>query len=260
MSTDKINPFYKTFNEKSYTDKINTPAKSDTYYHQFHRPLIEEAKRHADGPVKVLDLACGHGHEMDFLAGDPGVRLFGMDISMETLRDSTRKRLGSVGLVAGDVERSPIAENSMDVGIAVNAVVYKPDHMLRTLFDALKPGGRCAVNFRIFSNRFNQPFYQYYLDRGCTISDRELRVGQELFTLKVLDYRQCTDTAMRSLDRQVYFQSVEDVERLARTIGFDVHRHQYFHFASPANPDNEVDVYWFEKPWKPPHYQRIGTK
>ena len=139
----------------------------------------------------------------------------------------------------------------MDVGIAVNAVVYKPDHMLRTLYRALKPGGKCAVNFRVFSHHLNEPFYRYYLDRNCTMSDQELLVGGESFTLKVLDYRECSDPDIRNLDRQVYFQTTEDVERLAKAVGFAIAGHQYFHFSSPANPENEVDVYTFQKPWKP---------
>ncbi len=188
---------------------------------------------------------------MIFIIGDPQVRLFGLDLSAETLRSSTRKRLGQVNLIAADVEHSPIADNSMDAGMAVNAVVYKPDQMLSTLYRALKPGRKCAVNFRVFSHPLNMPFYQYYLDRNCSISDQVLRVGDEQFTLKVLDYRQCTEEIYRNLDRQVYFQTTEDVERFVRAIGFNIAGHQYFHFASPVNPENEVDVFTLEKPWKP---------
>src|SRR3989338_1624035 len=258
-NNDAINPFYRAFSESSYVDRINSPSRSDTYFHKFHRPLIEEAKKTA-GTVKVLDLACGHGHEMDFLSTDPSVQLYGMDISTETLRSSTRKRLGGAHLIAGDPGHSPIADNSMDVGIAVNAVVYKPDQMLKTLFSALKPGGRCSVNFRVFSNKHNERFYDYYLERGCTLTDQELLAGGKTFILKVLDYRNCTEEVYRNLDRQGYFQSTADIERLALTIGFEVDRHQYFHFASPVNQDNEVDVYWFKKPWIPPDYPKTEPR
>jgi hypothetical protein len=124
--------------------------------------------------------------------------------------------------------------------------------MLKTLFRALKPGGKCAVNFRVYGNKFNEPFYQYYLNDGGQILNQTLTVTNgdrtETFALKVLDYRQCSEKKIRNLDRQIYFQSESDIERLIDVVGFSVENHKKFHFQSPVNPDNEIDVFTLQKP------------
>jgi SAM-dependent methyltransferase len=250
---DTITPQYATFDADAYKARINTPAKNSDYFQQFHKPLIDEAKAKAGGKQVVLfDVACGHGFELDFMQDDSQVEIVGMDIDVETLRNSTRKRLSKGYFIAGDVGNPPIDEGFADVGIAVNAVVYKPYDMLKTLFRALKPGGKCAVNFRVYGNKFNEPFYQYYLNDGGQILNQTLTVTNgdrtETFALKVLDYRQCSEKKIRNLDRQIYFQSESDIERLIDVVGFSVENHKKFHFQSPVNPDNEIDVFTLQKP------------
>jgi len=235
-------------NEKAYTAKINTPAKNPDYFSRFHKPLVERAKAASpNGEVVLLDIACGHAQELDFFGNDKKVLRIGVDIAKTVLR-SAKTRLPETDFIAADVRRLSLRDDSVDVGIALNAVVYVPDKMLEALFRALKPGGRCAVNFRVYGNPFNQPFYDYYLERGGALRDEELVVGNQVFSLAGIDYRGCDDPLIRNLVVQSYFRSAQDAERLISTIGFGICARDIFHFPSPANAENEVDVFTLEKP------------
>ena len=248
-----VQPQYGNLEESDYTAKINSPAKSAEYFEQFHKPVIEEAKRGKKEGEKVflLDLACGHGHELDLIKDDPDVQIVATDISNKTLRESTRKRVKGALVFASDVEHSPLKDGACDIGIATNAVVYKPDHMLKTMHKALKPGGKCVMNFRIHGNPHNNAFYDHYLSQGGVISDTELTItnnGQsETFQLKVLDYNGCQDEQIRCLDKQVYFQSEADIVRLVEFLGFNISAQQKFNFSSPVNSDNEIEVLTLQK-------------
>ena len=124
---------------------------------------------------------------------------------------------------------------------------YCPDSILATIFRSLKPDGEAVVNFRNFNNHFNRPFYDYYEADGATLAEQRITIGNQPFQLKVLDYNQCGDEKTRVLDRQVYFQGIDDIEWFIRASGFEIVTHEPFHFRSPANPDNEIDVYTIRK-------------
>jgi trans-aconitate methyltransferase len=261
MKDNAPRPDYGALSGAVYSSKINTPAKSPDYFRRFHLPLIEAARKdNPGGRVVVADIACGHGYELEFLKGIPDVDLVGIDISAKVLQTSTRSRLPDARLIAADVRwiGQSVEEGIADAGIALNAVVYEPTQMLGALMHMLRPGGRCAVNFRIFGNPFNDAFYESYTRQGGRISDVEVvfeRGGKkETFVLKELDYRECIDPDIRNLDRQVYFTSSDgttfkskDVLRLIELTGFRALGEDTFHFASPANPDNEILVYTLQK-------------
>lgn len=249
-------PNFGVFTPEDYISKINTPAQNPEYFKRFHLPLIKNAKKNSpDGKITLLDVACGYAFELDPLRDDPAITLLGIDIARDVLA-GTRKRFGANRslFVQADVEDPPLAENVADAGIALNAVGYKPEHVLGTLYRALKPGRRCAVNFRVYGNPYNQAFYDYYRERGATLSDQELDFHGLKFRLTVLNYatyrgeNEKDTEQIRNLDRQVYFQSVKDIKKLVKAVGFKIVKHNKFHFASTANPDNEIDVYTLQKP------------
>ena len=240
---------YELLGEKGYVSMINTPSKDPAYYEMFHKPLLERAKaRTQNMPISLVDVACGYCHELDFIQADKDIEVWGVDISNKVL-DEARRRLPQARLVEHDVRRDklPYQEGSIDAAIAVNAVVYSPQDMLNFIFRSLKPGGEAVVNFRNSSNPFNAPFYNHYVSDGATIKEEEVMVGNEKFTLKVLDCNTCKDEKIKALDKQVYFQNESDIERFIRTMGFNMANHQKFHFKSPVNPDNEMDVYTIAK-------------
>lgn len=238
------------FGEIEYDRNINTPSKSEVYFKAFHEPLIAEAKsKSSKGKVTVLNVACGPGHEFEFMENDPTLRLVGLDISPQLIKQAQERYQGKpaeADFLLGDTRHSPIADNSVDAGFAVNAVIYSPDAVLDTLHRALKEGGKCAVNFRVFGNKFNGPFYDTQVKRGATLEDEELEVNGEKFKLKVVNY--ATHADLPQLGRQVYFTSEEDIERFIAARGFVIDKHGKFHYASPDNKDNEVEVYTLRKP------------
>src|SRR3989344_3681947 len=188
----KLGPDYNAFSESAYFDKINTPAKTPEYYERFHKPLVEEAKREAaPHPIVLLDVACGFAYELDFVKDDPSVYIVGIDIASDVLAQA-KKRLPNATFIAADTEHSPLAKESADVGMALNAFGYKPDKVLETLYEALKPGKKCAMNFRVYGNTYNDAFFQHYIDQGAVLGDGDLVVGtgehNKRFKLKVLNY------------------------------------------------------------------------
>ncbi len=241
-----ITPKYSVFSRGDYERKINSPSKSEAYFKKFHLPLLEHSSQHRDRPI-VLDVACGHAHEMAFFDPSQAV-LIGVDLSGPTLV-AAKRRLPEVSFIQADVRDFKLP-NCADVAIAVNAVVYVPDLMVSTLADSLTNHGRAAVNFRNMNNPHNKPFYDHYLRDGASMSPLILKVEGEEFTLQVLDYRGCGDKKIRSLDRQMYFQSVDDIVRFLEISGLRIISHTPFHFSSPVNPDNEIDVFTLERQQK----------
>lgn len=250
--------YYANMSAADYAQRINTPAGIPDYYEQFHAPVLDHARAHSDGqPITVLDIACGPGFELDFFREDPDVRIIATDISPDIL-PSVKKRLGEEALVfAADSSYSALRPEVADAGMVVNAMVYVPADMLRSMFDALKPGGRCAVNFRVHGNDHNRAFYDHYTERGGLVIPGTMRDDQgtdKAFDMMNLDYRQCmTDDALpdekiRKLGIQTYFTSSADIEEIVAGIGFNAVEHGLFNFASPVNPDNQIDVLVLEKP------------
>lgn len=232
-----------------YDNNINTPSKSLAYYSEFHAPVIEEAKKHSpDGKVTLLGIACGPGNEFEFMAGDPNLRIIGFDIDPKLIQQARSKFVETKAefeFLVGDTRHPPFEKDIADVAVAVNAIIYNPSEVLDTALYCLKPGGKLIVNVRIFGNEHNKPFYDTQLLRGATVEDEELDVNGEKFYLKVVNY--ATHGSLPQLGRQVYFTSEQDIERFIAAKGFVIDKHGKFHFASPDNPDNEVEVYTLEK-------------
>lgn len=249
--------YYQHMDAAAYRDKINTPARNREYFERFHKPMVRRAKQRFGVPVRLIDIACGPADELKFFENDRDVQLLATDISPAILTGHTRKNLSGDSMAfAMDVGRSAIKDQSVEAGVLVNALVYVPDKMLSAMFNALKGGGECAANVRLFDNPHNAAFYDYYVQRGGRLSDADLAVkgGTSPFRMKALDYTECInddgtpDEKIRALGQQVYFKSIGEVEGLIRLIGFEISEHSKFNFVSPVNPDNQVDVFILKKP------------
>ncbi|MBY0110763.1 class I SAM-dependent methyltransferase [Patescibacteria group bacterium] len=249
--------YYASMGEQQYAAKINTPAKSPEYFDQFHKPMLERLKQKFGTPIGVLDVACGPAFELEFFTNDPDVILFASDISPDIL-PQVQARLPQAHLFAMDASKSVLADNIVEMGMLVNAMIYVPADMLKTMYGALKPGGEAALNFRVFSNPHNKAFYDYYTTHGGVITEKPYTIetpeGSKTFTVQVLDYTACVkddgtpDTDIRQLGEQMYFENIEDVQALLDASGFEVLEHSLFNFSSPVNPDNQVDVFVLKKP------------
>jgi len=230
-----------------FDDILSSPSGIPDYFHNFHKPLVERALlRNGGNPINLLDVACGYCHELEFLIDNEDVRLFGLDISEEILRNLKIMGLTNTHLIASDVSKgSPIKEESVDAVIAVNAMAYVPEHMLKVIYDSLKKGGEAVVNFYDFDK--NRSFFKYHKRHGANISNDNLVIDDQSFSLKILDLSEYDDEMIRKLGRQLFFQGRGDIESLIKIIGFEIGDHLAFNYSSTANSNNETDVYLLRK-------------
>jgi len=99
---------------------------------------------------RILDLGCGTGRLTEEIATTPGITVVGLDRSAAMLRQAcTRSQTPVVGLptyVLGDGADLPFA-NAFDAIFSAATFHWIPDHdrLFRSLYAALKPGGRVVA-------------------------------------------------------------------------------------------------------------------
>lgn len=97
---------------------------------------------------RVLDLACGTGRHLPFLAKRVG-RLYGLERSFDYAR--LAKGQGSAHLLRGDVRALPLRDGALDAAVSWYASLFMFDDptneaCLRELARVLAPGGRLLVH------------------------------------------------------------------------------------------------------------------
>ena len=100
----------------------------------------------------VLDLACGLGSTVCFLAGRYGCRVIGIDLSRKLIGQAQsnvhRHGLpGRVNLVVGDGERLPFGDSALDAVISECSFSLMPDKeaAAKEINRVLRPGGRLSL-------------------------------------------------------------------------------------------------------------------
>jgi len=219
---------------------------SSEYHEAFHAPLITEAKKRNGGKATVVDVGCGTGKTIEFLNRDPDLTIIGIDRSLDALRQSTSRGMRNVLLVNADVKNSPIPDASADVGIAVGVMTFEPEAMMHMLRRTLKPNGECAVSFRLFS-AISEGSHTSFRAHHSRFSDRTLSANGQTFSMKMLDHSSSSNDRSRVAGNQYYFQSIEDIERFVRTMGFDVVRHEPFAYTSQRSPREQIEVFRLRK-------------
>ena len=107
----------------------------------------------AHGDVRLLDVGCGTGHHLAWLAAR-GYRCAGVDGSGAMLAQTGFRSSGQSPsslirpvLVQGDVARLPFASGAFDMALCVEVLRYLSDggQLLREIARVLRPGGTCLV-------------------------------------------------------------------------------------------------------------------
>ena len=106
------------------------------------------AARHAQAPLRVLDIGCGAGRHLAALRGAPALHAFGIDLSSVLLRDARAADSASPSACArADMRRLPFTDARFDlVASFFTSFGYfdTPEEDARTLAEfcrVLRPGG-----------------------------------------------------------------------------------------------------------------------
>lgn len=165
----------------------------------------------ADGPARILDVACGTGSALNQLAlAHPGEKYWGLDLSPFYLRHAAGRlsHVNDLSLVGENAERMPLADASFDVVTSVFLFHELPARARRNVLAemrrVLKPGGLLVIedaaqlseasDLRVFLENFaasmNEPFFADYLrdDLSAAISQAGFRVNsvERAFLSKVV--------------------------------------------------------------------------
>lgn len=125
----------------------------------------------------VLDAGCGLGRHLCQLAIMPGLKIFGIDMSTESLAASyksldsmTYRQSDDYLLSVADITKLPFADASFDCVICSEVMEHIPDHekALSELDRILKPKGTLVVSVpRFFAERICWLIsWDYYNDKG----------------------------------------------------------------------------------------------
>lgn len=159
---------------------------SDAMRRRILKPLKQKLGKDSHLPLKMLDVACGTGKTLKFLAASfPKASLHGVDLSPTYLRKA-QQILNQAGvvlpqLIQGNAENLPYQEGLFDVVTSVYLFHELPAPVRQTVladcFRVLKPGGILMVMDSIqvkdrpewepmlenFPQMFHEPYYRHYL-------------------------------------------------------------------------------------------------
>jgi len=207
--------------------------------------MIEQLIKKLGAPIKLLDVACGFGHELEFLKDDKRVLITGVDISKEVLSVAKENVPNGIFKVV-DVSKNRPQANAFEAVIAVNAMIYCIDKMGVYAYDSLAGKGMATVNFRDAKRAENDPFFEDCIKKGCRDITEPLEVKGKHFSLRVMDYTQRKDIN-RNLGKQAYFQGRQDIENFLTLVGFEIVSRGTYTYKSSENKYNMTEVYTLKK-------------
>ncbi len=152
-----------------YYTEILSPLK-DSY----KNPLFEDLKRESGKGKTVIDLGCGLGELTKFLSSR-FKKVVGVDFSPKMVENAKKKnsKIKNAEFFVADLNNLKKYNKQFDVAIAVNSIIADKtksvDHILREIFNLLKPGGRLFVVL---------PSMEVYLFESTLLIDKELAKGK----------------------------------------------------------------------------------
>jgi ubiquinone/menaquinone biosynthesis C-methylase UbiE len=135
--------------------------------------------------LSLLDVGCGTGRFLDFVKQAwPRLPAIGLDLSEPYLREARAHlaRWSRIGLITGNGEQIPLADNSQDVVTSIFMFHELPPKVRRVIFRefarVLKPHGRLVLVdslqrgdepeydglLELFPQGYHEPYYLSYID------------------------------------------------------------------------------------------------
>lgn len=144
------------------------------------RAVLEDAGLWGRG-LRVLDLGCGTGRMLEFLAG--GMTVIGLDADTNALRFATKR--GIDRLVQADATCLPVASASVDLVTAFDVVEHLADDVgaLAEMRRVVRPGGHCLVTVPAFRWLWSQHDEINHHVRRYRRRDLERQMGEAGFRL-----------------------------------------------------------------------------
>ena len=130
-------------NFDKYADNYDAGWKG-TKSARFYIDLIREVEINSGD--KVLDVGCGTGTMLSYIASKIDISGFGLDIS-EKMLNAAREKNPGFEFVCGDCVTLPYEDGSMDVVMACMAYHHFSDQekFRKEAYRVLKPGGRLYI-------------------------------------------------------------------------------------------------------------------
>ncbi len=122
--------------------------------------LVERYAPRSSAKRGLLDIGCGYGYLLARFRGR--FDLFGADVSEHGVK-MTSARLDGVRVVTADVQRPLPFSRRFDVVLAINVIEHLPDPAagVRTIAEALEPGGLCVVHLPTINGPVSRTIYRF---------------------------------------------------------------------------------------------------
>ncbi len=154
-------------------------------WHSYAGAWVDEVQKRivrsmldSSNPKTVLELAIGTGRIGIDLACD-GWQMIGVDIAFNMLQRAKEKAVraavdAQVCLIQGDAMQIPVASESLDLCLCVNALSLIPEYeeVLKEMARTLKPGGVLICNFA--------NLLSYYLPFGLIVNCRKRSLARDV--------------------------------------------------------------------------------
>ncbi len=214
--------------ETEETNKFTYEAfAAHPFYMEVNRARVRPAlahleKRPADGPLTIVDMACGTGAITRLIAEELALRgrqahLIGVDPSADALR-SARKSMREMGIAAdfiqGEAEDLPTIVHNADAAFFCNAIHLVPDKLsaFQQMATILAPGGIFACNSAFYEGTYvegTERFYQLWTMRAVRLLRKEhpeVRLSREA---KAMAMQWLTPAGYAETLKKAGFSSVE---------------------------------------------------
>lgn len=180
---------------------------------------------HLDKPLKILDLACGHGRHANVLA-KLGHHVTGMDLTegfLEQAKEEAAKLNVHVHYIQQDMRELEAKEAFDRVFVLYTAIGYFDDEqneqVFRKIFNALKLGGIFC-----FDSHNRDTFLTYFLPSSIVERDNNFMIDQRTFdtltghckTNRTVIFNQ----SIKTFPFTVRFYNPTEIIKLFKEIGF----------------------------------------